>query len=441
MIPATPPEVVPTLIAALTDKHEWVRSNAARALTDIGPIDKDSIRALASALKNADEEVQLSIAGELGLLPADSDARSALTDYRRCLEKLRLRRIQRISRMTQEWLLPRSFGFAPDGKTLAVISMGRRAALWDAATGQQIADYVRHDRASTTAAFSADCKTLAWGCDNGDIFLWDTATSKELKTIKAHLDEVWAVAFTQDGQTLASGCYDGTLKLWDVATGKPRASLERHQFPIWSLRVAPDSRTLVSIACHERVPSELFEPTRSGEIKLWDITTGKALATVRVASCYAMASTSNSNLLAVSYWAPPFQVLILRDSRTGKEITVKTDAFGPLALTADGKIVASGAIYAAGRIKLFNATTGQLLDTVDTGSGQPWSLAFTPDGTVLASGHGNLNRAGEGDVTVNLWRAATGQNLKCLTVKTSLPQWQNGFLNPDTRPPNSASGT
>ncbi|MBG1268163.1 nSTAND1 domain-containing NTPase, partial [Nostoc sp. WHI] len=42
----------------------------------------------------------------------------------------------------------------------------------------------------------------------------------EVNTLEGHSNSVWGVRFSPDGQTLASGSDDKTIKLWDVSTGK-----------------------------------------------------------------------------------------------------------------------------------------------------------------------------------------------------------------------------
>jgi len=77
--------------------------------------------------------------------------------------------------------------------------------------------------------------------------------------------------------------------------------------------------------------------------------------------------------------------------------TVYSVAFSP-----DGKIVASGS--EDGMIQLWKTATGQLVrQTINTHAGEVNSVAFSPDGQTLASGDSNG--------TIQLWDAATGQPL------------------------------
>ena len=64
-----------------------------------------------------------------------------------------------------------------------------------------------------------------------------------------------------------SASYDNTLKVWDVATGKCVATLEGHSGTVMSVAISPDGRRVVS-------------GSKDKTLKVWDIETGECMATL-----------------------------------------------------------------------------------------------------------------------------------------------------------------
>ncbi|MEH2189636.1 MAG: ribosome assembly protein 4, partial [Nostoc sp.] len=84
----------------------------------------------------------------------------------------------------------------------------------------------------------------------------------EVNTLEGHSSTVYSVGFSPDGKTLASGSSDNTIKLWDVSTGKAIKTLTGHSSRVYSVGFSPDGKTLAS-------------GSSDNTIKLWDVSTGK----------------------------------------------------------------------------------------------------------------------------------------------------------------------
>jgi RNA polymerase sigma factor (sigma-70 family) len=200
-----------------------------------------------------------------------------------------------------------------DGKLLAAagvsgndggITNEAAVCLWDLASGKLLWRAVEHKSEIYGLAFSPDGKILASGSRDQTIRLWDVEKGTSTRTLEGHGEHgVYSVAFSpKDGKLLASSGLDGTVRLWNAETGEMKQSLTKDYFAGLMVLVAfaPDGKTLASAG-----DTALTKPDkRQGNVKLWDVETGKLIRTptTEVEAIYALAFSPNGSTLAVGCW-------------------------------------------------------------------------------------------------------------------------------------------
>ncbi len=230
-------------------------------------------------------------------------------------------------------------------------------------------------------------------------------------SLKGHLLDIRSVAFSPDSQWLASASSDGfftrpkrdIVKIWNTATGQLAHTL------MVETPLNPFGGGEISLAISED-GKYLLAATRDGKVRTWELASGQERGTIqaRDAHFYSVQFISpNGKELWAKYGVTPVKIWdATRDlgapTFTGEDPPV---VIGIMIISANGKWIATARDE---KVMLWDATNGQRKSFL---SGLNWmspSLAFNPDGTMLAV-------AGIGQ-SVKVWNTGSGQLL--LDVKS-----------------------
>ena len=334
----------------------------------------------------------------------------------------------------ESWV--RSVAISPDGTTLASGSLDQTVKLWDVATGRNIATYRHIDKHSGqvqsvySVAFSPNGTTLASGAgswDNGTIILWDVSgriRPRPQTLVKISGDNQQGTP----GATLANTLvvevrdqYDHPLPdaqvTFTVTAGEGRLSgrFTVEQATTGANGRAENTLTLgsnpgpniveVSVAGLEPVTFNAVGVGTStsimgGDYRTWHLPDG-AIIRLGKGAIGAVACSPDFQRLAVAssigvwlYDVATSRELALFTGHTGR---VGTLAYSPgtVAFSPNGTMLASvpyiyTGLFYSGTLNLWNVATGENIATLGgynrTQEESVQSVAFSPDGTTLASG-------------------------------------------------------
>ncbi len=296
-----------------------------------------------------------------------------------------------------------SLAFSPDGTTLASGGRDHAIRLWDVATGKTTLTLEGHTGHISSLAFGPDGATLASASADQTIALWDVLTRRAATTLDGHPDEVRGLAFFPGGRTLAS-MGSALIRVWDVTTGagKTLTPSDRPLEGFHSMCLSPDGRTLFTAAMW------------GGRIHQWDAATGELLASIdplRAGShkSYGLACSPDGKTLAEGAEDDRIRLWDLASGKPLATLEGHTSAVYAVTYSPDGSTLAS----AGGdkTVRLWDAATHKRLAKLDGHSDAVFCVAFSPNGKTLASG--------SMDKTIRLWDAAAREPLATLKGHTS----------------------
>ncbi|KAI9708959.1 MAG: hypothetical protein M1820_003653 [Bogoriella megaspora] len=287
---------------------------------------------------------------------------------------------------------------SPDGKPLVLVSENETLHLLDAESSSILCS-IQNDRVDTFIdcfAISLDGKYLAL-CQFYRIQLWNIKDGKRLAWFEDHSGFLPSIAFSPDGKQLVSGSGDDMVRLWDIESDETLPNVAGSDL-IHSVQFSPDGKKLVLGIINDSI---LLCNLESGEeLKLFQDDIGRP---------HFLEFSPDSKLLATDQE----DTIWLLDSSTGQALArLECHGFDDdrlcsnycVAFSPSGRQLVSGS--SDGVVRLWDIESSRPLAILKGHSrGFIDSIAFSPDGNLLASGS---------DQTLRLWDVKTGKLLSTL---------------------------
>lgn len=268
-------------------------------------------------------------------------------------------------------------------QNVLAVGLGSCVYLWSACTSKvtRLVDF-GVDGSVCSVAWSQRGTYLSIGIDRGDVQIWDPVKCKRVRTMVGHKQRVGCLSWNH--HVLATGSRDRNILLRDVRAAEPWTQrLNAHRSEVCGLKWSPDDR-------------ELASGGNDNLLLIWSPSgvTGSG-ATAGGAGLGGMGGGGGGGSPA------PVQRF------AAHQAAVKAIAWSP----HQHGLVASGGGTADRCIKFWNTSTGQALNSIDTGS-QVCNLSWSKNVNELVSTHGYSQNQ------IVVWKYPTMQKLATLTGHT-----------------------
>jgi WD40 repeat protein/DNA-binding XRE family transcriptional regulator len=267
--------------------------------------------------------------------------------------------------------------WSSNGRYLAAGELDRSFWVWDVEQHKQRTTFYGRMAPVRALAFSPDSSALSTAFEDGGMQSLDMTTGQCIRTWQGFACTVFDVAWSPNSAQIAGGGNDRLVTIWDVAQRVPLHLLRGHKAIIWGVSWSPDGRWLAS--CSE-----------DNTIRIWDV--AKAV-TERVLTDSALVDAQ----LFDTAWSPDGERLAVATHRQGVFIyDLHTQTFQRVGQSdvpprirrvewsPNARYLASSG--EGGVILVWNSGDYSLRATLQGQRGMVTALAWSADGTRLASG-------------------------------------------------------
>jgi WD40 repeat protein len=290
-----------------------------------------------------------------------------------------------------------------DDRILAVTVKSTVVQVWDVKSRSLIHSFTEHSYRVSSVAISNDGRILACLTGEKTIKLWDITTLQYHQTLEGHLSEINTLAFSTSGKRLVTGSVDRSVRLWDENNGKCIKIWQGRTDFVHSVAFTQDNKVIVSGSKHA--------------IRFWDVNTGELVSTWYEYQDWLSSVVSSQNgewLGCANVGGDNNTIRLWRHWSKAETLPAPnkilyghTDSIWSIAFSPNGKIIASGSSDRS--VKIWDCETGLCVNTFIGHTRPVLSVAFSTDGKTIASCGGHS--------VIKIWDVVTGECIQSLNER------------------------
>ena len=306
---------------------------------------------------------------------------------------------------------------APDGKTIAAGTEFNVIRIFDLHTGKEFfTERQGHDASVNSIGYSRDGKLLVTGGDNEQIWIWDTASSRPIRSFRG--TSALQVALTPDGRRLAV-LSPGRLSRRNVVREKQRVRVRDTTSgeDIFCLPARDAHGAAMALSPHGKmvVTAGGSASDINGSLDIWEASSGRQLRGLTLTDLRpeSVAFHPNGTMVAVAGQSNHAPIRIVNLDRGEEVLTVGRGAWVRcIAFAPDGRSLVAGDFHQP--VRLWEMATGEEIFSLDTDTQTIVNaVAVSPDGRfIAAAGDASWHESGQRSASIiQLWDLATGEKI------------------------------